>query len=289
MFAAQEHDPSAAMRLGYNTNGLAHHSLPAAIELLADLGYRSVAITLDHACLNPYGEGLRRELDEIAALLSKHDMHSVIETGARYLLNTREKHEPTLVSSDELGRLRRVDFLNRAIDVAAALGSDCVSLWSGVVRHSAGRDEAMAQLTSGLGRVLEYAERRDVTIGFEPEPGMLIDAMASFDELLQRLDSPRLQLTLDVGHLHCQGETPIANVIRAWGDRIVNVHIEDMRAGVHEHLMFGEGEIDFPPVIAALAEAGYDGGVHVELSRHSHKGPSAAAKAFTFLSPLMPG
>ena len=44
------------MHLGYNTNGLAHHSLPAAIELLADLGYRSVAITLDHGCLNPFDD-----------------------------------------------------------------------------------------------------------------------------------------------------------------------------------------------------------------------------------------
>jgi sugar phosphate isomerase/epimerase len=60
-----------------------------------------------------------------------------------------------------------------------------------------------------------------------------------------------------------------------------------MRAGVHEHLMFGEGEIDFPPVLAALAEEGYAGGVHVELSRHSHMAPEAARRAFQFLSPLM--
>jgi sugar phosphate isomerase/epimerase len=51
--------------------------------------------------------------------------------------------------------------------------------------------------------------------------------------------------------------------------------------------MFGEGEIDFPPVLAALAEVGYDGGVHVELSRHSHDGPNAARRAFDFLNPLM--
>jgi sugar phosphate isomerase/epimerase len=276
------------MRLGYNTNGLAHHSLPAAIELLAGLGYRSIAITLDHGCLDPYAEDFKRQLTRTAALLAKYNMRSVIETGARFLLNPSEKHEPTLISGDELGRLRRIDFLNRAIDTAAALGSDCVSLWSGVNRHHVGRDQAMSHLTSGLRRVLEYADRRDVTIGVEPEPGMLIDTMASFDELSQQVDSPRLRLTLDVGHLHCLGETPIAGEIRRWSDRLVNVHIEDMRAGVHEHLMFGEGEIDFPPIIATLAEVGYDGGVHVELSRHSHDGPSAAEQAFEFLSSLMP-
>ena len=275
------------MRLGYNTNGLAHHSLPSAIELVADLGYQSIAITLDHNALDPYSENFKQHLSLTAALLNKHGLRSVIETGARYLLDPRVKHEPTLVTADETGRLRRIDFYKRAIDAAAALGSDCVSLWSGVVRHSIGRDQARAHLASGLRRVLDYAEQREVTIGFEPEPGMLIDTMESFEDLLTRVDSPRLALTLDVGHLHGLDETPIANVIGRWGDRLVNIHIEDMRVGVHEHLMFGEGEIEFPPVIEALAEVGYDGGVHVELSRHSHDAPNAALRSYQFLAPLL--
>jgi len=36
------------VELGYNTNGLAHHDLVEAIDLLAEIGYASVAITLDH-------------------------------------------------------------------------------------------------------------------------------------------------------------------------------------------------------------------------------------------------
>jgi L-ribulose-5-phosphate 3-epimerase len=275
------------MHLGYVTNGFAHHSLPAAIELLADIGYKSVAITLDHNALNPFGEHVERELTETAELLASYNLRSVIETGARFLLHPAIKHEPTLVSQREEDRLRRIDFLKRSIDAAATLGSDCVSLWSGIVRHAAGRGAALADLASGLGRVLDYADRRNVDVGFEPEPEMLIDTMDSFAELLDRVDSPRLKLTLDVGHLHCLGETPIAGVIRRWGDRLANVHIEDMRAGVHDHLMFGEGEMDFPPIIAALAEVGYDGGVHVELSRHSHDAPRVAQRAFDFLSPMM--
>jgi sugar phosphate isomerase/epimerase len=89
-------------------------------------------------------------------------------------------------------------------------------------------------------------------------------------------------LTLDVGHLHCLGE-PIVETIHRWRDRLWNVHIEDMRAGVHEHLMFGDGEIDFPPALAALREIGYSGGVHVELSRHSHDAVATARTALAFL------
>jgi hypothetical protein len=47
------------MRLGYNTNGFAHHRLEDAIEILATLGYRSVALTLDFHALNPYDPDLR--------------------------------------------------------------------------------------------------------------------------------------------------------------------------------------------------------------------------------------
>ena len=83
------------------------------------------------------------------------------------------------------------------------------------------------------------------------------------------------------------GETPLADQIARWGPRIVNVHLEDMRRGVHEHLMFGQGEIDFPPVMAALKAGNYRGGIHVELSRHSHEGPTAARQAMEFLRPLV--
>lgn len=275
------------MRIGYNTNGLTHHSLPAAIELLADLGYQSVAISLDHACLNPYDSQHRQQLDATAQLLSDHKLHSVVETGARYLLDPRHKHHPTLMSPREAGRPRRVEFLRRAIDAAAALGSDCVSLWSGIVPPDTTSEAAWRRLIEGLHAVMDYADRRDVLLGFEPEPGMWIDTMDRFAELRERLARDSLRLTLDIGHLHCQGEAPIGEVIRRWGELLVNVHIEDMCVGVHEHLMFGEGEIDFPPILAALEEVGYDNGLHVELSRHSHVGPMAAKRALSFLEPLL--
>jgi sugar phosphate isomerase/epimerase len=275
------------MLLGYNTNGFAHHDPFQAVELLAEIGYQSVALTLDHGPLNPYAADFYRNLKQMQQLLDGLGLRSVVETGARFLLDPRVKHEPTLVSQDPAARQRRVEFLCRAVDAAAALRSDCVSLWAGVVRGASGEEAIMDRLVGGLRAVVDYATQREVVIGFEPEPGMAIDTMASFERLCGRLERPQLGLTLDIGHLHCLGETPIADQIRQFAPQLVNVHIEDMRAGVHEHLMFGEGEIDFPPVLAALAEAGYAGGVHVELSRHSHMAPEAARRAFEFLSPLM--
>jgi sugar phosphate isomerase/epimerase len=272
------------MLLGYNTNGMAHHELFDAIRLLAEIGYGSVAITIDHTALPPYGSYNAQRRRRLRRLLDELGMRSVIETGARFLLDPAEKHEPTFVTASPQGRARRIDFAKYAVDCAAELGSDCVSLWSGVLPSGVARPQAMTWLAEGLREVLSYAAARHVAIGFEPEPGMLVDSMRGYEELLAQIDDANLRLTLDVGHLHCQGETPVAEQIRRWAPRLVNVHLEDMRAGVHEHLMFGEGEIDFPPVLRALAEAGYRGGVHVELSRHSHEAPAAARRAMEFLA-----
>ncbi|HBO43445.1 MAG TPA: sugar phosphate isomerase/epimerase [Planctomycetaceae bacterium] len=275
------------MYLGYNTNGLAHHDLFDAVELLADLGYQGVAVTIDHHALDPRRKDRLDQIERLRRLLDDLHMRSVVETGARFLLDPRHKHEPTLVSADPDDRARRMRFYEYAIDCAAGLGSDCVSLWSGVLHEPIEYGKALHRLAEGLAELLDYADERGVALGFEPEPGMLVDSMARFEQLLGMIEAQRLRLTLDVGHLHCQGETPISQYVHLWASRLVNVHIEDMRAGTHEHLMFGEGEIDFPPVFEALRQIGYRGGVFVELSRHGHEGPEAAGRAIEFLRPMI--
>ncbi len=98
-----------------------------------------------------------------------------------------------------------------------------------------------------------------------------------------------LGLTIDIGHVQCVEEGPIAGYLRQWAPRLVNVHIEDMRKGIHEHLRFGEGEIDVAPVMRTLMAVGYTGGVHVELSRHSHIAPEVARESIEFLRQLCNG
>jgi sugar phosphate isomerase/epimerase len=275
------------MRLGYNTNGLAHHDPVQAIDLLASVGYRSVAITVDQSTLNPMQSGWPEQADRIREALNRHDMSSVIETGARFLLDPARKHWPTLMASQADDRQRRIEFLSHCIELARRFESDCVSFWSGSSDDQIDDEMGLERLADSLGCVLKSAEIANVPIGFEPEPGMFIESMADFERLLQWVDHPLLQLTLDVGHLYCLGEVPIADYVNRWSDRIVNVHIEDMQAGKHEHLMFGEGEMRFPPILEAFRNEGYQGGLHVELSRHSHMATEAIRQAFDFLAPLM--
>ncbi len=271
------------MRFGYNTNGFAHHRLEDALTILAELGYESVALTLDYHALNPYAPDFAGQLETVGGLLRRFGLRSIIETGARFLLDPWRKHQPTLLSADPAERQRRLDFLRRAVDTARALGSDAVSFWSGTASDSADDAVLMRRLVDGCSALCEHAAARGVRLAFEPEPGMFIDMLARYAELRERVAHPAFGLTVDIGHLHCLGEVPIADRLRQWRELLWNVHVEDMRRGVHDHLMFGEGEIDFPPVLRALEAIGYEGGVHVELSRHSHNAVETARRALAFL------
>jgi L-ribulose-5-phosphate 3-epimerase len=271
------------MLLAYNTNGFAHHTLADALDLLAARGYRGVQLTLDVHHLNPFDLTHPRRLDETKARLRELQLGSVIETGARFLLDPEHKHQPTLLSPDPDDRDIRRHFLDTTIETAHALGSPCVSFWSGTPTDDAPASVLLNRLVDECQWLADHAAMRGVRLAFEPEPGMFIDTMDKFAELHARVQHPHFGLTLDVGHLVCLGELPVSEHIRRWKDWLWNVHIEDMKAGVHDHLMFGEGEVDFADVFAGLKAIGYTGLVGVELSRHSHDSVRTAEKAMQFL------
>ncbi|MEQ8848835.1 sugar phosphate isomerase/epimerase family protein [Botrimarina sp.] len=280
------------MLLGYNTNGFAHHDPEDAMRVLAEIGYRAVAVTIDHGVINPRDPRLGDQAGRLRRLAKKLGLTLVVETGARFLLDPWTKHEPTLVSPDPERRAQRVAYLQQAVDTAREVGAVCTSAWSGVVHDGAHAEEAWNRLVPALAEVLAYADRGGMPVAFEPEPGMLVDTLSAYRELKERLLAAgatveALRLTVDVGHLHCLDETPIADQIERHASEIANVHLEDMIRGVHRHLPLGEGEIDFPPVLAALEKHCPGVPVCVELSRQSHEAPQAARTAYDFLAPLV--
>ena len=272
------------IRLGYNTNGFAHHTLEEAAAILAEIGYESVAITLERELLDPPDtRGIAKAVERLGRLIEQSGLSVTIETGSRFILDPRRKHQPTLISRSSEDRRRRIEFLKAAVDIAEAISAESVSLWSGSADDDATEDEVFERLTASLGEVLEHAASKDVRLSFEPEPGMFVDTMDRFARLHTKLAHPLLGLTLDLGHVHCLGDGNGAEHIRRWRDILWNVHIEDMRRGVHEHLMFGEGEMDFAAIFESLREIEYAGPVHVELSRHSHDAVNVARQSFEFL------
>ncbi len=271
------------MLVGYNTNGFAYHRLDDAIEIIARLGYGCVAITVDHHILNPYDEDIAGQTEKTRTQLAALGLTSVIETGARFLLDPIRKHHPTLLDRRGAGREKRMNFLKRCVDIAAELGSLAVSFWSGAV--PARQDEAVAfeTLVDSCRLLSDYSAERGVFLAFEPEPGMLIDTLDKYESLAAAVERDNFRLTIDIGHLQCNETEPAAALIEQFAPKLANVHLDDMRRGMHEHLFFGEGDVDFPQVFEALKNAKYEGPACVELSRHSHNAVETAKRAKEFL------
>ena len=269
------------MQLGYNTNGFASHSLDDALTVIAEIGYRSIGLTLDHHALSPFSSETPTRLRAFRRRLEELRVVPVVETGARFLLDPRRKHRPTLLEDDAEDRRRREEFLAQAIDIAAELGAPAVSFWSGAGPQAA-VDVLDDRLLAALERLAERAVKRGIVLAFEPEPGMHVSTMADFDRVRARLPHPALKLTLDVGHAHLtENEGAVATVAR-YAPLLANAHLEGMQRPRHDHLLPWEGDMDLGAVLRAIVQAGYSGPATFELSRHSHDAVEVARRAYAF-------
>ncbi len=268
-----------SLRYAFNTNGTANHRLDDALGLIADAGYDGVALTLDIHHLDPFDPGFSGNLRRVSARLRTLGLGCVVETGARFLLDPRAKHEPTLLTADAEGRARRVDFLCRALTVAAETGGEAMSFWAGVPKPGVTREQAHDWLRAGADAVVRRAGTLGVVAALEPEPGMLIETVDDYAAL--SIDG--LRLALDTGHCLVTGERDPAAAIAEFADRIGTVAIEDMTRGVHVHLPFGEGDMDVRSVLQALCDIGFAKLVCVELSRESHRADTMVPAALAFL------
>lgn len=266
------------MRFAYNTNGMAHHRLDDALSLLADCGYDGVALTLDVHHLDPTQPSARADAAAVANRCRELGLGVVVETGARFLLDPRRKHHPTLVSDDPSERARRLWFLQECCDVAEALGAEAVSFWSGVSDHP----DAWSRLTDGVQALVDSHGGRGFALALEPEPGMVVADCSDWE----RLAVPGLLLALDTGHCLVAGDLSPEQAAARYRSQLGTVAVEGMRRGVHEHLPVDEGDMDLTAVLLALE--GFPGLVTVEQSRDSHRADVLVPRTLEVLRSLTP-
>jgi sugar phosphate isomerase/epimerase len=272
------------LRLAYNTNGFPQHRLEDMAELLARLGYAGIAITPDTFHLDPMGDGPVRAR-ALVSRLRDLGLAVAVETGARFVLDTARKHQPTLLD-EPTGAARRLDMLRRCLDIAVTLDAETFSFWSGSPTSELPRNEVLDRLCVGAEALLDEARGSDVRVCFEPEPGMAVASLAETREFFARLARDELGLMLDVGHVPVTESITPAQAVADWASRLGGLQLDDSRGGVHEHLAPGEGEIDWPALIAAIEGSGYRGLASLELPRHGHDPVATATAAKAALDAL---
>lgn len=140
----------------------------------------------------------------------------------------------------------------KGIDVARAMDVKVILLaffGKGDLRDDT---QGMDRVVQRLKKVTPRAEDAGVILGIES----WLNAEQHL-EIIDRVDSPALQVYYDVGNsLHCKYD--IYAEIRQLGDQICEFHAKD-----YENL-FGQGSVDFPEVRRAMDEIGYRGWIQLE-------------------------
>ncbi len=103
-----------------------------------------------------------------------------------------------------------------------------------------------------------YAEQLGVELAMEFEPGFVLDTTALTLKAFQEINSPVLKINADIGHIFLQDPDPMAAIESCKG-LIIHAHVENMKTGIHNHLVPYEGDMDLPAYIAKLRETGFDG------------------------------
>ncbi len=274
------------MKLAYSTNAYTRTTLDLAIDRIAALGYDGVEILCDQPHWFAtrvdvaHAERTARRLADRGVGVS--NLNANTANGFFDPPPPENVFEPALSNADADVRRRRVDYTIRAMELAKVVGAGAVSVTSGRPTPGTPPDRALDDFVDSLCRVCDAAARLDVRVGIEYEPGLLVERATELAEVMRRVDSDHLGANLDIGHSWLDGEAP-EEAVGLLAGRIWNVHVEDILGRKHYHLVPGDGDLPFNRYFAALAAAGYDGYLTVELYTCADAPDEAGERSLAFL------
>jgi sugar phosphate isomerase/epimerase len=278
------------MRLAFSTNAYLNYSFAEAARRLAAIGYAGLEIMADvpHAwpayLLAEQKQGIRDALAANKLAISNVNafmMHAVNDPRQKYW-------HPSWIEPDRHYRQVRIDHTKRALTLARELGAPCITTEpGGPVEPGASWQAALQLFVEMIKPVAEHAEKEGVLLLVEPEPGLLIETADQFLEFMQHIDSPAVALNFDVGHSYCVGDEPATTIPRV-AKYIRHFHLEDIAATrVHQHLIPGEGAIDFASTLKAIRALDYKGWITVELYPYAENPDEAARLAYRRVTELL--
>jgi|SRR5262245_8169864 len=186
----------------------------------------------------------------------------------------------TLSSPDEKVRAKGLDALLKAIEDAKTVGADTVLLVPGVVNKDATYEQCYERSQAEVKKALPAAEKAKVKIAIEVVWNNFITKP---DQLIQYVDDFKSEWVgayFDCSNMIRYG-VPSAEWIRKLGKRMLKFDFKgysaakakaENNAGKGFDVKVGEGDEDWPAIIKALAEVGYNGWATAEIGRLDEKG-----------------
>lgn len=179
--------------------------------------------------------------------------------------------EYPLTSADPVMVDRAVSLQKQALQAAAWLGVDTLLLVPGVVSPEISYDAALANARMNVGRLVPVAERLGVSLGVENVWNKFLLSPLEMREFVDGFGSAYVGAYLDTGNLVLYGFAE--QWVRILGARIRMVHAKDFRASAGNFdgfVMLLEGDVNWPGVMGALRDVGYDKALVAEYGPYRH-------------------
>lgn len=178
-----------------------------------------------------------------------------------------------LNDDDEAVREKAKSIVKKQLETAKILGCDTILVIPGsvnadfaapgkVVDYATTYERALA----AINELKPYAEELGVAIGLENVWNKFLTSPMEMRDFIDKIDSPFVGSYFDVGNVVFNGYPE--HWIRILGNRIKKVHFKDFRRAVGTLDGFVDllaGDVNYPEVVKALEEVGYDGWVSAEM------------------------
>ena len=278
------------MRLAYSSNAYTRFPLEETVTRISALGYQGLELLADVPHAWPAGL-LPQRRREIRDWLAAHGLAIANVNG--FMMNgvadPRQPYwHPSWIEPDPHYRAIRREHTKRALQLASDLGARSIQTSGGGPLEPGQSWESAARVFyDELMPCVEVAEKHQVLLLIEPEPGLMIERFEQYLEFAGRVASPWVGLNFDIGHAFCVGDDPW-KWIAPLAAHTKHYHIEDIGSDrAHRHMIPGRGAIDFSATLREIARTGYNGWVTVELYPYIDDPDAAGAEAKAHLEAVL--
>lgn len=247
------------MKKGISIWSFQEPSLEKCFKMAKAAGFDGVEVALDET-----GEiNLESTQEELEAILEAAHREGI----ALYSVASCLGWVYSLTDNDASIRAKAENNIKKQIDVASILHCNTILVVPSVVTEEVSYDTAYERAMEAIKRLAPYAEAKGVTIGIENVWNKFLLSPLEMKQFIDSINSPCVKAYFDVGNVIQTGYPE--QWIRILGSRIAKVHFKDYRSSVGTISGFVDllsGDVNYPAVMKAFEEVGYDDWVTGELT-----------------------
>lgn len=272
-----------AMKIALFTAGFSNYPIERAFKAAAKNGYDGIEIGgfRPHAYAPDLAKGGAAKIRQLSKEYGLPIVSYAPEnTGSPY----------SLVFEDPEMNKESLEYFKLTLDMAKEIGSEYCMLACNHPGYGRNKEDVKKLFIENMQILTEHAEKIEQTIILEPVTpyeGTIIVTSDDVRWALDQIKSPRFKCMLDLAAPYTYGE-PICAYFEKMGSDVKHIHFIDCEKTSEDHLIPGDGEMDFPRIVSYLKEIGYDGYLSLELfSRYANEPDYSAERGYQVIRGLL--